>query len=354
MIWLGGVPNEHIQANIKRWKETNPGYAVKLWGEPGLLNSEQEESIQLFCEINKLQYCDINDLRNDENKPAFSWVDALNHVLEGSVSNYAAASDILRAIVLHYYGGLYTDTDTVYSKPLPLNMVLQYGFAFPIIDEGDSCRYTPSLIATIKASPLSQAMLDTANTFSSKSCLSEWTSSITSKDPFVRFLATQVSTGSLVIDALTLIKYHGEHILTKTGKPVHHDIISNCNIFNMPAFRGIKFFNEKTWLLATGSPELDAEGKDFVAILRTDEDILPPKSFEEKFNTMLESHFTTLSELIKWHDSDQRLSIPSTAEKPPVDLNIYRFLGGIIKTTSTEDSNEHTKDQQSRLAIIQQ
>lgn len=114
-IWLGAPLPEDARQLIIDWaqKIRNSGYQISLWTDLATINAPIlskrliQESIQL------------NDWRKElpDEDPRYKKIRSLSEQIihegrkKGARINYAAISDLLRFLVVHAQGGLYTDTD---------------------------------------------------------------------------------------------------------------------------------------------------------------------------------------------------------------------------------------------------
>jgi insecticidal toxin complex protein TccC len=137
-IWEGtNIPNS-VFRNILYFKETNPDYVVNIWTsrpstvQRSLMSSMecQNDAIGRHLSSKEVLQKNINVRHPSELFSSPSNTYQKNSKLEsiflreisGPFKNYAAASDVLRLLILHAYGGLYMDADVaVKGKIDPIN-----------------------------------------------------------------------------------------------------------------------------------------------------------------------------------------------------------------------------------------
>jgi len=113
-IWIGNNPlPQYAISNIILFKAQNPHYTVNLWTtSPHKLTN---------AIINSGYSTRFARLINCREFPAMSGYvkSAIDREMCGNTYfNYAAASDILRLVILQQYGGIYMDVDVMVSGPL--------------------------------------------------------------------------------------------------------------------------------------------------------------------------------------------------------------------------------------------
>ena len=116
LIWFGSWPpkadnSEAYLDNIKNWKVFNPNYSVKLWTSSASQTTDEQHEMQGFCAENGITLQDINENKSDNYTHVKEWLTSTKL----GRPRFAAASDVLRLIVLEDEGGHYFDTDI---KPL--------------------------------------------------------------------------------------------------------------------------------------------------------------------------------------------------------------------------------------------
>jgi hypothetical protein len=110
-IWIGEDVPEEYSENIKTWISRNPDYKLVLW-------SDKQMKFERTLAKNdrgyfKYEYGDIEALKKEMNQKFPRLVSFLERESHGKFPNYAAASDILRLMILHKLGGVYIDTDEI-------------------------------------------------------------------------------------------------------------------------------------------------------------------------------------------------------------------------------------------------
>ena len=110
-IWFNPIPLFNLQ-RLKKVRRDNPNADISLTISKNLLNDNQLEHLSLFCEKNtiKLLYIENLEIQNTEEQKLLGLVySELHH------KNYAAASDILRAMSAFWIAsggsGVYIDLD---------------------------------------------------------------------------------------------------------------------------------------------------------------------------------------------------------------------------------------------------
>jgi mannosyltransferase OCH1-like enzyme len=103
-MWIfSPIPQKYIE-NVKRFKQLNPSYTVYLWTDNYCPDIEGIEIKQLF---------------------SFNIIDEEVLVNELSISR-GAAVDMIRYQIIYKYGGIYSDIDSIYMKPLDGNFTKSF------------------------------------------------------------------------------------------------------------------------------------------------------------------------------------------------------------------------------------
>ena len=130
-FWGGGDIQPHDLANVLRFKELNPEYQIKFWTEKPshILNTlsamETGDGVNRFLANrfgHDLEFEEPHDLFREFasiSPGAFKLESLFQRESNGPYRNLAAASDILRMVALHVYGGLYMDVDTSTKHKIP-------------------------------------------------------------------------------------------------------------------------------------------------------------------------------------------------------------------------------------------
>lgn len=115
LIWFGSYPDIYL-SNIRKWKELNLTFSVKLWTSSNSMYCDHYAQIQSFCIENKIELQDIDDTRFI-NYPNIEYIKQYLSFKLIDKLRFAAASDILRLAILEVEGGHYFDCDIepVYS-----------------------------------------------------------------------------------------------------------------------------------------------------------------------------------------------------------------------------------------------
>lgn len=137
-IWLGGILKEAGKKNIAEWKAKNPDYEANVWidsstylvddSPEAIKQKEEYEQFKEWAKNNRINIIDINPNATDPDPAVLKRPELFKGMnsaqfyldeLKDPGSNYAAASDILRAEILYHDGGVYFDAEDVFpNKPL--------------------------------------------------------------------------------------------------------------------------------------------------------------------------------------------------------------------------------------------
>jgi hypothetical protein len=119
-IWLGhkSLPLQYA-LNMLVFIKENPTYQVNLWVNPEFFSSPESPSYKIFAMlgIHGIQLRNYEELRGVSEDGRLN--DLISRAGELHLTKPVISSDILRLLVLHFEGGFYFDTDTVFKKPLP-------------------------------------------------------------------------------------------------------------------------------------------------------------------------------------------------------------------------------------------
>ncbi|MFV8800302.1 RHS repeat-associated core domain-containing protein [Yersinia sp. LJYL362] len=124
-VWLGNDINalEKHKKNILRTKEINPTYEIEI----NILVKVKDEKFSEFTNSLTQAGIKIKDIEQSSWFSKFKKTKRYTHfnlAMTGERSNFASASDILRKPLMFEKGGIYTDVDDVYEKPLPETITL--------------------------------------------------------------------------------------------------------------------------------------------------------------------------------------------------------------------------------------
>ena len=119
LIWFGSWPpkadnSEAYLDNIKNWKVLNLNYGVKLWTSSASQTTDEQHKMRDFCADNGITLQNINENKSDSYTHVKEWLASTKL----GRPRFAAASDVLRLIVLEDEGGHYFDTDIKPLRPL--------------------------------------------------------------------------------------------------------------------------------------------------------------------------------------------------------------------------------------------
>ena len=126
-IWIGAhIPQKYVDT-IANCKKINTEYRVICWVDDNSMSSETKDFL-LNCGLeieNIYKYININ---GHDNSGLENYVLNLLNVFD----NYGYKADIIRLYVVFKYGGIYSDIDSVWLKPLDHNF--DYDFVSYRID----------------------------------------------------------------------------------------------------------------------------------------------------------------------------------------------------------------------------
>ncbi len=163
-VWYGKALPEAYLDNILTFVRS--GYVVYIWTDkPIIIYKTLSECVSLArSRINQLQVRDVRDvflkLEKDARFSPENIRKLKSYVSRECIgfSNYAAASDITRYIVLYTEGGIYFDTDTrsypkgIKGLPIPAipELSTHYGFLMPFVKNSSDIIAANSLIASVE------------------------------------------------------------------------------------------------------------------------------------------------------------------------------------------------------------
>jgi hypothetical protein len=110
-IWIGeDIPVTYIE-NIKTWSARNRDYKLILWSDQQIkFERPLVKADQGFFDY---EFGDIEELKKEFFHTFPRLIGYLERESHGKFPNYAAASDILRLLILYKLGGVYIDTDEI-------------------------------------------------------------------------------------------------------------------------------------------------------------------------------------------------------------------------------------------------
>lgn len=118
-IWIGNLICDKYVSTITNCSKINPEYNVYLWVD----NTSINEDIKQYLLLNNINvkniYCEIHNNLNNEIKNKILKYLFIN-------DNYGFKADIIRLYVVYIYGGIYSDIDSVWIKPLDNNFNFEF------------------------------------------------------------------------------------------------------------------------------------------------------------------------------------------------------------------------------------
>ena len=117
-IWIGKIiPENYINTCIE-CKKINVNYKIILWVDYTSMN----ESIKNHLLQNNIEVMNIYDFLQKENEE-IEIIPLNNYIIEllNKGNNYGYKADIIRLYVVYYFGGIYSDIDSVWIKPFDDN-----------------------------------------------------------------------------------------------------------------------------------------------------------------------------------------------------------------------------------------
>jgi mannosyltransferase OCH1-like enzyme len=132
-IWVGNIIPEQYLRNIIDWRNLNPDIMFFLWIDYRTIRETKRNTINFYNKLieHNIKLLDVSDvfrqITNDQMlqnttliyetevglRPRVLLGDE-NIILNNmNTKNYGMASDILRILIVKYYGGFYLDTDLV-------------------------------------------------------------------------------------------------------------------------------------------------------------------------------------------------------------------------------------------------
>jgi len=116
-IWIGSLIKDKYINSVLTCKKINKLYDVYLWVDDKSLNND----IKTQLEINNITIKNLYETIFDSLK----WKQ--NHMeLLPLIDNYGYKADIFRLYVVYEYGGIYSDIDSIWIKPLDHNFSKEF------------------------------------------------------------------------------------------------------------------------------------------------------------------------------------------------------------------------------------
>jgi mannosyltransferase OCH1-like enzyme len=120
-IWIGSTIKDKYIHTIINCKKINSIYNVYLWID----NRSVNESIQNILENNNIIIKNvIDDLNSNEITFNIKNNEIINYL--NTFPNYGYKADILRLYIVYKYGGIYSDIDSIWIKPLDNNFNYEF------------------------------------------------------------------------------------------------------------------------------------------------------------------------------------------------------------------------------------
>jgi len=110
-FWAGNEMPEHLVKNIMENARKSPGYKSIVHVDA---NSQSAFSMIKDALDNKVGGLEVHDLKTDESfheLNAGQYGEMYKYFRSGQGQNFAASSDVMRAVLIKRYGGIYLDTD---------------------------------------------------------------------------------------------------------------------------------------------------------------------------------------------------------------------------------------------------
>jgi len=147
-IWMGKqLPQKYVD-NIRNLSAINPDYKIKIWTDRGAqteLAMASNEGARFSYEViqidpylkEKLRLQKLANGVDSEYKNLKKLIHYFYREKEGLYSNYAAASDILRILILEDHGGIYLDTDLISGQKAKAKFKILPSFESPLFHRGN-------------------------------------------------------------------------------------------------------------------------------------------------------------------------------------------------------------------------
>lgn len=110
-IWMGNPIKESDKKTILSWKEEYPSKQIILWVDQKAL---QHKDIIDFAQTNDIKLIDLDDIFCE--RTTFGLDEFIQLEKNRLPPNWGAISDMYRYLIMYYFGGTYSDTDSPISK----------------------------------------------------------------------------------------------------------------------------------------------------------------------------------------------------------------------------------------------
>jgi hypothetical protein len=151
-IWIGNVIKYKYIETVKTCKNINKDYSVILWVDNNSIDKDIEKHLTDNNILVKNIYYELDSKNEELQKHILRLLD-LN-------TNYGYKADIIRLYIIYIYGGIYSDIDSVWIKPLDNNF--DYEFVTYRIDTQCS-NLTNSFFGFDKKSIILKNIIDNLN-----------------------------------------------------------------------------------------------------------------------------------------------------------------------------------------------
>ncbi len=110
-IWMGNPIKDSDRETILSWKNACPSKQIILWVDKKAL---EHKNITDFAQANGIILIDLEEIFIDES--TFGLSEFIQIEKNRLPSNWGAISDIYRYLIMYYFGGIYSDTDTIKNR----------------------------------------------------------------------------------------------------------------------------------------------------------------------------------------------------------------------------------------------
>lgn len=222
-IWLGSFLRTMHQSRILEWKRMNPEHEITLWIDKQLIDHETYQQFKVFCDNHSISLKEVATLHYLMDESVRQW---LTRLLAEEIKNYGAISDLYRIYLIKEAGGWYFDTDVIPLLPLPINLILNYGFAINATDDGNEVNFiSPSIIVT----SVKNSFLDAAFNITilyAQHFMNDFHYAINSKNIIERISSTNLTTGQIVNSAISSLLV-SDYPLSHVYNPITYKIFDN-------------------------------------------------------------------------------------------------------------------------------
>ncbi len=133
-IWMGNPINPEYLSNILTWKNHYPQKAIIIWVDQ---DSLKDTNLINFAKKNNIKLIDIEKVFNDKN--TFDLYEIIKLEKKRLPPNWGAVSDIYRYLIMYYFAGTYSDTDSKITET-DTEIDFDINMAFSQIDEFNNDR----------------------------------------------------------------------------------------------------------------------------------------------------------------------------------------------------------------------